>query len=167
MHVRRHGDVDSFLDTAGVFLADREAEHNLIFGILASLRETPEAYTGPAYLASVHDDAGAVTAAAIQTSPYRLVLSEIDDEAAVVALADDTVGRDLPGVLGPVGVVEAFVAHRRGAGGPDATHTETEQVYRISTVRLRGRSAADDDRRRQRTAMSSVHSSRASCSTRS
>ena len=127
--------VDAFLAAAGPFLAAREAEHNLIFGILSSLRETPEAYTGPAYLGTVHDADGEVTAAAIQTPPYRLVLSEIDDPAAIQALAGDTVDRDLAGVLGPVGTVETFVEGRQGAGGPAAVHTETEQVYQLSAVR--------------------------------
>jgi predicted GNAT family acetyltransferase len=135
MQVRRHADADRFLAAAGDFLAAREAEHNLIFGILSSLRETPEAYSGPAYLGSVHDADDHVVAAAIQTPPYRLVLSEIDDAPAITALAEDTVDRDLPGVLGPVGTVEAYVADRQAAGGPAAIHTETEQIYRLSAVR--------------------------------
>jgi len=135
MKVRRHADVDRFLATAGDFLAAREAEHNLIFGVLSTLRETPEAYSGPAYLGSVHDAHDRVVAAAIQTPPYRLVLSEIDEATAIDALAEDTVDRDLPGVLGPVGTVETFVLARQAVGGPTAVQTETEQVYRLSAVR--------------------------------
>jgi len=135
MDVLRHPDVDAFLDSAGDFLAAREAEHNLIFGIAASLREVPEMYAGPAYLASVLDDDERVVAAAIQTPPFRLILSEIDDPAAIAALAADTLDRDLPGVLGPVGTVEAFVEARIAAGGPVAEHIETEQIYRLTTVR--------------------------------
>jgi predicted GNAT family acetyltransferase len=135
MHVRRHPDVDGFLDAAGDFLAAREAEHNLIFGIAASLRDESERYDGPPYLASVLDDDGQVVAAALQTPPFRLILSEIDDPDAIAALAADTVALDLPGVLGPVGIVEAFVAARMGAGGPAAEHTETEQIYRLTAVR--------------------------------
>src|SRR6185369_13413443 len=117
MKVRRHADVDRFLATAGDFLAAREAEHNLIFGVLSTLRETPEAYSGPAYLGSVHD------------------AHDRDVAAAIEALAEDTVDRDLPGVLGPVGTVETFVLARQAAGGPTAVQTETEQVYRLSAVR--------------------------------
>ena len=135
MDVRRFAEVEAFLDVAGPFLGAREAEHNLIFGVLSSIRETPEAYSGPPYLATVHDTDDRVVAAAIQTPPYRLVLSEIDDEAAIVALANDTVERDLPGVLGPVGVVESFIGAWTAAGGPRAEHTETEQVYRLTAVR--------------------------------
>jgi predicted GNAT family acetyltransferase len=134
MQVDRHADPDTFLAAAGDFLARREAEHNLFYGILASLRETPEAY-GPPYLGSVHDADGRVVAATIQTPPFRLVLSETDEPDALEALAVDTLERDLPGVLGPVGTVEAFVAARARAGGPSAAHTETEQIYRLSAVR--------------------------------
>ena len=115
MDVRHHANVNSFLAGAGDFLGAREAEHNLIFGIASTLRVAPEQYADAPYLATVEHDAE-VVAAAIQTPPFRLILSEIDDPAAITALAVDTVDRDLPGVLGPVGVVEPFVAARTAAG---------------------------------------------------
>ena len=52
MQIRHFSDVDAYLDAAGAFLVAREAEHNLIFGICSSLRETPERYGDP-YLAVV------------------------------------------------------------------------------------------------------------------
>jgi len=135
MDVRHHADVDAFLADAGGFLGAREAEHNLIFGIAASLREAPEQYTGPAYLATVVDEDRRVVAAAIQTPPFRLILSEIDDPAAIVALAADTVDRNLPGVAGPVGTVDAFVEARVAAGGPVGNHTESDRAFRLTAVR--------------------------------
>ena len=135
MHVRRYPDVEEFLSAAGGFLAEREAEHNLLFGICSSLREIPEVYTGPAYLAAVLDDADRVVGACIQTPPFRLVLSEIDDPRIGAALALDSLGRDLPGVAGPVGEVEAFVAARVAAGGPPGHLRETDRIFRLDTVR--------------------------------
>jgi len=135
MHVRRYPDVEAFLAATGEFLAAREAEHNLLFGICASLRETPEIYTGPVYLAAVLDDDDRVVGAALQTPPFRLVLSEIDDPLIGQALAIDTLDRDLPGVAGPVGEVEAFVAARVAAGGPPGHHHETDRIFRLDTVR--------------------------------
>ena len=114
--------------------AEREAEHNLLFGICSSLRETPEVYTGPAYLAAVLDDADRIVGAAIQTPPFRLVLSEIDEPRIGEALALDTLDRDLPGVAGPVGEVAAFVAARVAAGGPPGHHHETDRIFRLDTV---------------------------------
>lgn len=135
MQVRRYPDVEAFLAAAGDFLAAREAEHNLLFGICSSLRETPEVYTGPAYLAAVLDDADRIVGAAIQTPPFRLVLSEIDEPRIGEALALDTLDRDLPGVAGPVGEVEAFVAARVAAGGSPGQHRETDRIFRLDAVR--------------------------------
>ena len=42
---RRLDDVEAFLAVAGPFLEEREAEHNLIFGISGQLRATPEFFT--------------------------------------------------------------------------------------------------------------------------
>jgi predicted GNAT family acetyltransferase len=135
MEVRHHADVDAFLATAGEFLGAREAEHNLFFGVLASLRDAPEAYTGPAYLAAVTDEAGDVVAAAIQTPPHRLILSETDDRAAIEGLAADTADRDLPGVMGPIETVATFVGARAAAGGPNGRHVETDRIFALTTVR--------------------------------
>ena len=88
MELRRFADVDDFLSAGGDFLVAREAEHNLILGICSNLRETPEAYPAPPYFATVTDH-DRVVAVAIQTPPFQLVLSEIDDPAALPFLADD------------------------------------------------------------------------------
>jgi hypothetical protein len=130
----RFTDVGDFLEVAGGFLAAREAEHNLFFGICASLRETPEAYDGPPYLAVV--SAGdTVVAAALQTPPFRLVLSEIDDTAAIPMLIADTLDRNLPAVMGPVEHVGAFVEARVSRGGPVARLEGSERIFRLSAVR--------------------------------
>src|SRR4029078_1435598 len=100
-HARRHQDAEASLTAVGGLLAEREAEHNLLFGICASLRETPEVYTGSAYLAAVLDDEDRVFGAALQPPPFRLVLSEIDDRRIGETLALDTLDVDLPGVAGP------------------------------------------------------------------
>src|SRR4051794_9182868 len=135
MHVRRSPEVEAFLAAAGDFLAAREAEHNLIFGICASLRETPEIYTDRVYLAVVVDESDRVVGAAIQTPPFRLVLSEIDDPRIGEALALDTLDLDLPGVAGPAGEVEAFVAARVAAGGRSGHVRERDRIFRLETVR--------------------------------
>ena len=133
MELRRFADVDSFLAVAGDFLVEREAEHNLILGVCSNLRDTPDAFTAPPYLAAVM--AGdRVVAAALQTPPFRLVLSEIDDPEAIPILADDLVERDLPGALGPVEHVRAFVEERRSRGGPPARFDVSERIFRLTEV---------------------------------
>jgi predicted GNAT family acetyltransferase len=133
MELRRYTDVDAFLDAATPYLLEREAEHNLLFGVAATLRDDPSQYTGPAYLATVyHGDR--VVAAALRTPPYSLVLSEAADPAAIRLLAQDTLEFDLPRVQGPVDIVGAFVAERQSLGGPPGARVLGERIYRLRAV---------------------------------
>jgi predicted GNAT family acetyltransferase len=132
MTLRRFAEGGDFLDAAGAFLGAREAEHNLIFGICSSLRETPERYGAP-YLAVVERD-DRVVAAALQTPPFRLVLSEVDDPDAIDAIVEDVLGRDLPGVTGPAEQTLAFAQAWNARGGPTATLYMSERIYRLSVV---------------------------------
>ena len=134
MELRRFAEVGDFLEAAGPFLAAREAEHNLILGVTSNLREAPEEFSAPPYLATV-SAGGRVVAVAMQTPPFNLVLSEIDDPAAIACLADDLVDRDLPGALGPVEHVRAFVEARTARGGPPARLHISERIFRLTEVR--------------------------------
>ena len=80
MELRRYLDVDDFLAAAGDFLVAREAEHNLLLGVAQNVRDTPDAFSAAPYFATVTDD-DRVVAVALQTPPFQLVLSEIDDPA--------------------------------------------------------------------------------------
>jgi len=133
MELRRYDDVDAFLAAATPYLIEREAEHNLIFGVASNLRDDPGQFTGPAYLVTVHDD-DRVIAVALRTPPFRLVLSETDDARAVDVIARDTLDLDLPGAQGPVDIVRAFVAARHSAGGPAAQRQLGERIYRLRDV---------------------------------
>ena len=66
--------------TVSVASSPNEAEHNLLFGILDSLRRPPGSHPEP-YLAAVVD--GDRVVAAAWTPPRNLVLSEADDPAAI------------------------------------------------------------------------------------
>lgn len=132
--LQRFAEVRDFLDSAGAFLAAREAEHNLILGICSNLIEMPETSAGPPYLAVV--SAGdAVVGVAMQTPPRRLVLSEIDDPEAIPMLVADTLDRDLPAVMGPVEHVRAFVEVWTSRGGPAAHLEGSERIFRLTAVR--------------------------------
>ena len=133
MELQRFADVEAFLAAAGDFLVAREAEHNLLLGVCSNLRETPEAYPDPAYFATVTDD-DRIVAVALQTPPFQLVLSEIDDPAAIPVLADDLVERQLPGAVGPVEHVRAFMDARTARGAPPARLTTSERIFRLTAV---------------------------------
>jgi len=133
LDLRRFDDVNDYLAVAGPFLAAREAEHNLIFGVCSNLREMPEAFSAPPYMAVV--TAGdRVVAAALQTPPFQMILSEIDDPAATGVLASDVLDRELPGVVGPVEHVGRFVEEWVGLGGPPGHLHVSERIFRLARV---------------------------------
>lgn len=134
MRLDRYTRVADFLAAGGDFLAAREAEHNLILGIASSLVGSPDRYDGPPYLAVV-SDGDRVVMAAMRTPPFNLVLSEVDDPAALAVLAADLVGSELPGVVGPPQAAREFADRwMRSEGGTWAVVID-ERIYRLSAVR--------------------------------
>src|SRR6188472_4813562 len=133
MELRRYADVEDFLAAAGDFLVAREAEHNLLLGVCQTVRDTPDAYTAPPYFATVSDGDRVLTVA-LQTPPFQLVISEVDDPSAIPLLADDLVGRDLPGAVGPVEHVRAFMDERVARGAPRARLKTSERIFRLTAV---------------------------------
>jgi predicted GNAT family acetyltransferase len=123
---------------AGAFLGEREAEHNLIFGICSQIEADPTQYESTPYLgAVVHGDR--VVGAAIRTPPWRLVLSLMDHPAAVHRLASDLAvdpaGLALPGAVGPAESARHFAdawAELTGTATGEARH---ERAYRLREVR--------------------------------
>ena len=70
--VTRQQTADEFLAAAGEFLALREAEHNLLFGICGAIRLSPEAFgQDPPRFLTVTDAAGRVVASPRPTCPWR------------------------------------------------------------------------------------------------
>jgi predicted GNAT family acetyltransferase len=133
MQLDRFERVEDFLAKAGEFLAAREAEHNLILGISSGLRRNPSQYDGPPYLAVVTDQ-DQVVAAALRTPPYNLILSEVDDLAALEPLLADLAPAELPGVVGPPAAVRAFAdaSVARVGGGWDVILNE--RAYRLTRL---------------------------------
>ena len=133
MELLRASSVAAFLDLAGEFLAEREAEHNLIFGILSNYEADPSQYPEPPYLATVlHGDK--VVGAAIRTPPWRLVLSEMHHPAAVHQLVADLAGTPLPGVVGPADAAGHFAEAWAEAGRGRAHLGTHERSFRLTRV---------------------------------
>jgi hypothetical protein len=109
----------------GCFLGAREAEHNLILGLSSRLEREPLLYGEPPYLA-VAEDEGRIVGVAMRTPPHNLILSEIEEDAAVGLFVEDA--REafdaLPGVIGPKARVAQFAngvarGRRRDAAARD------------------------------------------------
>jgi len=116
MKLTRHDSAEGFLAHAGEFLGAREAEHNLILGLSSRLRVAPLMYGEPAYFAVV-EEGGRVVGATMRTPPHNLILSELDDLAAIGPLLEDARAEfgSLPGVVGPKEPVALFA---QAWGGP-------------------------------------------------
>jgi uncharacterized protein len=132
--VRRARSVAEFMALAGGFLAAREAEHNLIFGICSQIEADPTQYAEPPYLGAVLDGE-VVVGAAIQTPPWRLVLSEVDDPRAVECLVEGLAGRAIPGVVGPAGSAGMFATEWGRSAGITPRLTRHERSFRLREVR--------------------------------
>jgi predicted GNAT family acetyltransferase len=119
------------------FLAAREAEHNLLFGIVAGVRAG--AYKDPPYFSVVREGTR-VVAVALRTPPFNLVLSTIDDPAALDLIAADarSLWPDLPGVLGAKTDALAFASLWERSTGRTAVLRTAERVFRLSRVRRPG-----------------------------
>jgi predicted GNAT family acetyltransferase len=133
LRLDQHPDADAFLAAAGGYLAAREAEHNLMLGIASQLRRDPAAYDGPPYLA-VLSAGDRVVGAALRTPPYNLILSVIDEPAAIPSLVDDVAHEPLPGVTGPPEMARAFATAFVAAHGGGWGAAMDERIYRLEAV---------------------------------
>ncbi len=126
--------VDDFLARAGEFLAAREAEHNLIFGICSFLRDQPELVEVAPSFVVVTDGDGRPVAASLWTPPHNQVLSMVDGPQAVDLLVDALAGEDLPGVLGPAQDAARFAARWCEKTGRATNLQTAERIFRLERV---------------------------------
>ena len=118
MRIERHDDPAEFFALVAPFLERREAQHNLQLGFRPRLEDDRHAFgSADPLLYSCVDGAGEVAAVAVQTPPFGLILSEVDDPALVEALADRLAadGATLPTVAGPVEVARTSPSGGRGS----------------------------------------------------
>lgn len=128
-------DVDAFLDVAGDFLAAREAQHNLLWGICSQIRLVPELFADdPPSFGVVADGNGRVVVATLRTPPMNQVLSEVDDEDAIDALVEGLRGEALPGVVGPAPAAGAFAESWAARTGTRAVLDMAERIFRLEHV---------------------------------
>jgi uncharacterized protein len=131
MELRRHESAEAFLAHAGEFLDAREAEHNLILGLSSRLQVAPLMYGAPAYFAVV-EEGGRVVGVSMRTPPHNLILSELDDLAAIGPLVEDARAGfgSLPGVVGPKEPTAKFAA----AWPAEARLEIAQRVFRADHV---------------------------------
>ncbi|ARV63230.1 GNAT family N-acetyltransferase [Nostocales cyanobacterium HT-58-2] len=109
MKLHRFDDASQFYERVKDYLLSQEALHSLLLGICNTLIHNPQFYDCQPYLATVEMD-GKIVAVAMRTPPRRLILSKIEDFAAVEAFAQDLHSHheQLPGVSGLAAEALAF-----------------------------------------------------------
>jgi uncharacterized protein len=132
--VHRPDDAGAFLARAGEFLVAREAEHNLILGIAAQVRSMPGHFAEPPSFDVVTDASERVVAAAMRTPPFNLVLSEVDDPAAIDLLVEHMSAERLPGVSGPREVVARFADRWSALTGRRTRVDLSERIFRLDRL---------------------------------
>jgi len=137
VRLERHENATSFLERTSDFLLAREAQHNLILGLASRLRTEPRLYGEDPYFA-VALDGERVVGAAMRTPPHNLILSEMDDDAALEPVAEDAqaVFASLPGVVGPKEPVARFARIWEERTGASAQIGIQQRVYRASQAIL-------------------------------
>jgi GNAT superfamily N-acetyltransferase len=135
LRVQRFATAPAFLTAAGSFLADREAEHNLLFGICANLTADPGFPSAPPYLAAVSRD-DRVVGAALMTPPWNVVLSCSDEPGSAGAIAADlgASGSPVPGTTGPIDQAHAFAAVWCPPRALTSQVAVAERIYRLERV---------------------------------
>jgi hypothetical protein len=132
MRVHRFGDVEAFMALAGRYLLDREAEHNLLLGIVGQLGGSTSGEHVTCLV--VTDGDGRVVGAALHAPPYHPVLSQVDDPEAVDALVDSLSAEPLPGLLGPSATAARFVERWGASTGQDAELEMAQRAFRLDRV---------------------------------
>jgi predicted GNAT family acetyltransferase len=132
VEVVRLVDAGAFLAEAEPFLLADEARHNLILGIAGTIRDSPDLYPSRT-LWLVHDEDGRVSAAALRTQPYNLILAAPRSEEALATLARG-ITEELPGVVGAEPESVAFADLWSRQTGLRARTNMRQGVYVLDTV---------------------------------
>ena len=110
------------------------ADGGLLLGICNTLLTAPGVYREPPYFAVVtHGDE--IVGVSLQTPPWDLALSEMDDPTAVDLVVEDRTGDLLPGVIGPAALAERFADAWAIRTGATVTVAVRERAFRLTQVR--------------------------------
>lgn len=132
--IRRFEDPGEFRSRAQAWLLRREAEHNLLLGVLDTLETAPELYGTPVYLATVERDRR-VAGCAFRTPPFKLGLTRLPGPALAPLAADVArVYEALPAVVGPTEAARGFAEAWCRRSGCEARDGMRQRIFRLERV---------------------------------
>ncbi len=133
-----HTDARSFLSIAGEMLYSRETVNNLMLGVSERLTNDPDAYENP-FFATLIDEKGVLQLAAVMTPPHNVILAGWEDfQAGVPVLIDHLQSQkfDVPGIIGPVNIVEHFVSVWKRLVRQPSEIAMHQRVYELRSVSM-------------------------------
>lgn len=135
MNLERFDDAALFYQQAASFLLEREAEHNLLLGLIEELKRGTSRYLDPPYLALVRHT-GAAIAVALRTPPHPVVLSHTPQPAALELLAADLQANyeTLPGVNSEAGSSKSFADIWQRQTGQAYDLDMALRIYKLESV---------------------------------
>ena len=138
VEIKVHQNARDFLDSVGKTLYASESENSLILGISERLVKFHGAYENP-FFASIATDSGGLVLAAVMTPPHNLILAGGDDfyqglPVLFSFLEENNI--DLPGLIGPEGIVDRFVNLWLSKYQIELKSTMRQRVYELKAVTL-------------------------------
>jgi predicted GNAT family acetyltransferase len=135
LRLERPSDVSQFEVRAGAFLRAREAENNLVLGLITGLKGGRTFGPLRPYFAVVRNGE-AVVAAAMRTPPHNLILTAGSDPDGLPLIVDDAFGAmpDTPGLSGPKELAARAVTLWTGRTGATARVVMAQRIYQLTRV---------------------------------
>ncbi len=132
MRVETVADPAEFIDRAGGLLLRDEARHNLMLGLLGTLRDHPWRYP-ERHFWLVAEEGGSIVAAALRTPPHGLALAQPLVEGVLETLAE-AVEDELPGAVGATPEIEAFAEAWSRKSGVSWSARFSQRIFALVEV---------------------------------
>ena len=135
MEMHRFSTAREFQGVVGDALMEREAEHNLMLGLISILKGDANSYGDAPYFGAVVEG-GQVVVAGLMTPPHPVVVSLCEDPAALRLLAADVRAfrPETPGVNSLSPTAELFSRVWAELTGDRVERRLAERIYRLSTL---------------------------------
>lgn len=153
LRLERLPDVARFEAYAGGFLLEREAENNLVLGLISGLKGGRTFGPLPPYFAVVRRG-DSIAAATMRTPPFNLLLTAGTDPEALPVIVDDVLVAmpETPGLSGPTELAARAADLWAQRTGRTASVVMAQRIYQLNRLIPPRRSpgaarvARDDDR---------------------
>src|ERR1700682_2890208 len=133
LEVSRPLDPSDFEDQAGAFLSAREAENNLMLGMISTLTSGQRRAVAPYF--AVAGRSGAVVGAAMRLGLW-LIIADGTEAAALSPIVDDALEAqpETPGVVGPKALAREAGQLWATRAGKRLRLNAAERIYRLTRV---------------------------------